>query len=43
MIHDINQYMYYDKKTNLKKVIGNNSYITGKDCDKKKEIKFFEF
>lgn len=43
MIHDINQYLYYDKKINLKKVIGNLSYETGKDCDKKRELKYFEF
>ena len=43
MIHEINQYLYYDEKINLKKVIGNLSYITGKDCDKKKELKYFEF
>lgn len=43
MIQEINQYMYYDKKINLKKVIGNLSYETGKDCDKKRELKYFEF
>ena len=43
MINDINQYMYYDKKINLNKVIGNLSYVTGKDCDNKKELKYFEF
>lgn len=43
MIKDINGYMYYDKKVNLKRVVGNNSYVTGKDCSKKKELKFFEF
>ena len=43
MIHEINQYLYYDKKINIKKVIGNLSYVTGKDCDKKKELKYFEF
>lgn len=43
MIQEINQFLYYDKKINLKKVIGNLSYVTGKDCDKKKELKYFEF
>jgi len=43
MIQDINQYLYYDKKINLKKVVGNLSYQTGKDCDKKRELKYFEF
>lgn len=43
MIKEINQYLYYDKKINLKKVIQNNSYITGKDCSKKRELKYFEF
>lgn len=43
MIQSINQYFYYDKKINLKKVIGNLSYETGKDCDKEKELKYFEF
>ena len=43
MIHEINQFFYYDKKINLKKVIGNLSYETGKDCDKKRELKYFEF
>ncbi len=43
MIQEINQYIYYDKKVNLKKVIGNLSYETGKDCEKDKELKYFEF
>lgn len=43
MIQEINQFFYYDKKINLKKVIGNLSYETGKDCDKKRELKYFEF
>lgn len=43
MIQEINQYLYYDEKINLKKVIGNLSYETGKDCDKKRELKYFEF
>ncbi len=43
MIQDINRYIYYDKKINLKKVVGNLSYETGKDCDQEKELKYFEF
>ncbi len=43
MIRGINQYLYYNKKVNLKKLIQNNSYITGKDCSKKRELKHFEF
>lgn len=43
MISDLNKYIYYDKKINLKKVIGNLSYTTGRDCDIKKELKYFEF
>ncbi|MDE5586865.1 MAG: hypothetical protein K2I72_00660, partial [Bacilli bacterium] len=43
MIRQINQYLYYNKKVNLKKLIQNNSYVTGKDCSKKRELKHFEF
>lgn len=43
IIQEINQFFYYDKKINLKKVIGNLSYETGKDCDKEKELTYFEF
>ena len=41
MINEINQYIYYDKKVNLEKLIGNNSYITGRDIKKEKELKYF--
>lgn len=43
MIQEVNQFLYYDKKINLKKVIGNLSYETGRDCSKKKELKYFDF
>lgn len=43
MIYEINKFLYYDKKINLKKVVGNLSYETGKDCGKEKELKYFEF
>ncbi|MBE6147325.1 MAG: hypothetical protein E7168_03200 [Firmicutes bacterium] len=43
VIHQLNQYFYYDKKINLKKLIGNKSYTTGRDCSKNNHFKFFEF
>ncbi len=43
MIRELNQYLYYDRKVNLKRVIGNRSYATGKDCSIEKEAKNFEF
>ena len=43
IIQEINKFLYYDKKINLKKLIGNLSYITGKECDKRKALKYFEF
>lgn len=41
-IREINQYLYYDKKVSLQKLIKNNSYLTGKDCKLNKELKYFE-
>lgn len=43
VINEINGYIYDNKKLNFKKVIKNNSYLSGKDCDKNKELKYFEF
>lgn len=43
MIQEINQFLYYDKKINLKKIVGNLSYETGKDCSKERKLKYFEF
>ena len=43
MITELNKFFYYDKKINLEKVVGNLSYSTGKDCSKKRELKYFEF
>lgn len=43
MIKEINQYLYYDKKIDLKKTIENLNYFSGIDCDKKRELKHFEF
>lgn len=42
MIDEINKYIYYDKRINLDKVIGNKNYITGREIGKEKELKFFE-
>ena len=39
MINEINQYIYYDKKVNLKKLFGDNSYITGVE---ETELKYFK-
>ena len=43
IIQDINKYLYYDEKINISKLIGNLSYLTGIDCSKEKELKYFEF
>lgn len=43
IVNELNEYIYNDKKINLKKLIGNNNYLTGKDCDKERELKYFEF
>lgn len=43
IINQINQYIYYNKKVNLVKLIDNVSYATGIDCDKPQELKYFEF
>lgn len=43
MISEINKFFYYDKKINLEKVIGNLSYVDGRDLNKKRELKYFEF
>lgn len=43
IISELNKFFYYDKKINLKKAIGNLNYVTGRDCDKNKELKHFEF
>ena len=42
IIHEINSFFYYDTKINIKKIIGNLNYNTGKNCNNSKEIKFFE-
>ena len=43
MINEINQFLYYGKRINLEKVIGNISYVHGRSLDKKRELKYFEF
>lgn len=43
VIKEVDRYIYTSQKVNLKKVIGNNSYVTGLDCDKETELKYFAF
>ena len=43
IIKEIDQYIYSNKKVNLEKVIGNLSYKTGIDLNKKQALKYFEF
>ena len=42
LIKEINNYLYKNKKVNLKKLIDNLSYTTGTDCNNKEELKYFE-
>lgn len=42
MINEINKYIYYDKKIDLKKLIGNKNYFTGANNNKEKELIYFE-
>lgn len=42
-IGQINDYIYKDKKIDLRKVIKNYSYESGRDCSKKYELKHFKF
>ena len=42
MVEEIFKY-FNDEDIDLNKVITNNSYVTGLDCDEKKEPKYFEF
>lgn len=41
-IKEVNKYLKDTKKVNLKKLIKNNSYLTGKDCHNKNNLKYFE-
>lgn len=43
IIKEIHNYFFFNKTINLEKVLGNNSYLTGIDCNQKKEQKHFEF
>lgn len=43
MIEQIHSYFFLDKTIELKKILGNDSYLTGIDCNQKKEQKHFEF
>ncbi|MEG2563795.1 MAG: zinc dependent phospholipase C family protein [Bacilli bacterium] len=43
IIEEIDKYIYEDKKINLKTLLKNYSYITGVDCSKNKELKYFSF
>lgn len=42
-IRKINAYIYENQKLNFKKTLQNNSYLTGKDCSRERELKYFEF
>lgn len=42
-INKVNDFIYNNKKVNLKKLFTNASYVTGKDCNIKTKMKFFEF
>lgn len=43
IIKEIDDYLYDNKKIALKRIIKNNSYITGLDCSKERELKYFDF
>ena len=42
IITDVNSYLKDTKKINLKNVFKNYSYLTGKDCNNKNKLKYFE-
>ena len=42
IIKEVNKYLKDQKQVNLKKLIKNNSYLTGKDCNNKNKLKYFE-
>ena len=43
IITDVNSYLKDTKKINLRTVFKNYSYLTGKDCNNKNNLKYFEF
>ena len=42
IITDVNHYLKDTKKINLKNIFKNYSYLTGKNCNNKNELKYFE-
>lgn len=43
IINKIDEYIYDDKKISLKRLLKNNSYVTGLNCEKESELKYFYF
>ena len=43
IIKDVNSYLKGTRKVDLKKVFKNLSYLTGKDCNNKNKVKYFEY
>lgn len=43
IITNINNYFFNNSKLNIENLFKNKSYITGLDCDKTLELKYFEF
>ena len=43
IIKDVNDYIKDNKKINLKEVFKNYSYITGKNCNNRNNLKYFEY
>lgn len=43
IIRDVNSYLKGNEKINLKKVFDNSSYLTGKNCNNKNIMKYFEY
>ena len=37
------EYSFNDKDIDLEQIFVNNSYLTGLNCELKKELKYFEF
>lgn len=42
LIKEVNQYIYEDKKISLKKLFPDLSYVSGKKCNSKKTLQYFE-
>lgn len=43
IIEQIHNYFFFGKPIHLESLLGNNSYLTGTNCNQKKELKHFEF